>query len=196
MDNFNNNLTDQPLTKKERHLLKKQQREQEYSRLVGRKKIKKALFILLPIILIAGGVIYGLLNLSQDNQNNKESEKIKATVFYSPTCSCCQEYIPYLKRQGFSVEAKSTRDMLSIKEQYQIPSKLESCHTTIIGDYFIEGHMPIEAIKKLLEEKPDILGIGLPGMPLGAPGMGGIKKQAFEIYGLSKDGEVIEFLSL
>lgn len=193
MDNFNNNLTDQPLTKRERRLLKKQQREQERLLLARRKKIKKMIFISLPILLIVGGIVFGLLNLSPDSGEN---DKPKATVFYSPTCSCCQEYIPYLKRQGFSVEAKSTRNMLAIKEQYQISSEIESCHTTIIGDYFIEGHMPIEAIEKLLAEKPDILGIALPGMPVGSPGMSGLKTEAFKIYGLSKVGEIIEFMSI
>lgn len=189
MENLHDNLNGQPLTKRERRLLKKQQKEQERRLLQRRKKIKKVIFISLPILLIVGGVIFGLLNLSQDN---KESEKIKATVFYSPTCSCCQEYIPYLKRQGFSVEAKPTRDMLSIKEQYQIPREMEACHTSVIEDYFVEGHMPIEAIKKLLEEKPEIDGIALPGMPLGSPGMGGVKKDLFQIYAL-KDGQISEF---
>lgn len=193
MDNFNNNLTGQPITKRERRLFKKQQREQERLLLARRKKIRKAIFISLPILLIVGGIVFALLNLSPDSGEN---DRPKATVFYSPTCSCCQEYIPYLKRQGFSVDAKPTRDMLSIKEQYQIPSEIESCHTTIIGDYFVEGHMPIEAIKKLLAEKPDILGIGLAGMPFGSPGMGGVKKEVFDIYGLSKEGEISEFLSL
>jgi len=181
------------LTKKEKYLLKKQRKKKELLLDRRKRKIKKITFISLSILLIVGGVVFGLLNLSPDSGEN---DKPKATVFYSPTCDCCREYIPYLKRQGFSVEAKPTRDMLSIKEQYQIPSEIESCHTTIIGDYFIEGHMPIEAIRKLLEEKPDILGIGLAGMPQGSPGMGGVKKEAFEIYGLSKVGEILEFMSI
>ena len=187
------NFSEQQLTKRERRLLRKEQREQDRVHLARNKKIKKMISISLPILLIVGGIVFGLLNLSPDSE---EFDKPKATVFYSPTCSCCQEYIPYLKRQGFSVEAKSTRDMLSVKERYQIPSEIESCHTTIIGDYFVEGHMPIEAINKLLTEKPDILGIGLAGMPLGSPGMGGVKREVFKIYGLSKEEKVTEFLSL
>ena len=85
--------------------------------------------------------------------------------------------------------------MSSIKEKYQIPDNMQSCHTTIIEDYFVEGHVPIEAIRKLLATKPDIDGIALPGMPSGSPGMSGIKTEAFKIYALS-DGVVSKFLTL
>lgn len=158
-----------------------------------KRKIKKIIFISLPILLIGGGIVFALLGSSPDSE---EIDKPKATVFFHPTCACCWEYLPYLKRHGFSVEEKSTQDMLSIKEQYQIPPQLESCHTTIIGDYFVEGHVPIEAVRKLLSEKPDILGIALPNMPQGSPGMPGFKRETFKIHSVSPDGAVSEFMSI
>ena len=176
---------------KEKYLLKKQEKEKERLLETRSRKIKKMVFIFLPILLIGGGIVFALLNFSP---NSEKINKPKATFFYSPTCGCCREYILYLKRQGFEVEEKPTEDMLAIKEQYQIPSEMESCHTAVIGDYFIEGHMPIEAIKKLLAEKPDILGIGLPGMPQGSPGMGGLKKEVFKIYGLSRTLALYQFM--
>jgi len=90
------------------------------------------------------------------------------------------------------VEITYTEDMSSIKRKYQIPQNMEGCHTAVIGDYFVEGHVPIEAIEKLLEEKPDIDGIVLPGMPSGSLGMSGQKIEAFEIYALS-NGTASEF---
>jgi len=72
---------------------------------------------------------------------------------------------------------------------------MQSCHTTEIGDYFVEGHVPIEAIDKLLAEKPDIDGITLPDMPAGSPGMPGVKREEFVIYSL-KDGESSEFMRI
>lgn len=84
--------------------------------------------------------------------------------------------------------------MLSVKEKYQIPPEMESCHTSVIGDYFVEGHMPVEVIDKLLEEKPEINGITLPGMPQGSPGMAGLKSGKWTIYSLS-NGQSSEFLS-
>ncbi len=96
---------------------------------------------------------------------------------------------------GFDIEPIYVADMTPIKDKHRIPAYLAACHTALIGDYFVEGHVPIEAIMKLLDEKPAIDGIGLPGMPSGAPGMGGPKMEEFIIYAMS-DGEVSEFLTL
>lgn len=104
-----------------------------------------------------------------------------ATVYKEPNCGCCNGYIAALEERGFTVEVKS-QDTRPIKEQYGIVTERQSCHTTVIGDYFIEGHVPISAVDKLLSEQPDIEGIGLPGMPLGTPGMPGIKQAPYEIY--------------
>ena len=80
-----------------------------------------------------------------------------------------------------------------IKSQYQIPAEMQSCHTSVIDDYFIEGHVPMEAIEKLMNEKPDIDGIALPRMPSGSPGMPGVKTETWIIYSL-KDGQYEEFM--
>lgn len=85
--------------------------------------------------------------------------------------------------------------MASVREKYQIPKDMGSCHTTVIEDYFVEGHVPIEAIKKLLKEKPDIDGIALPEMPAGSPGMAGQKTEAFRIFAL-RDGKVSKFMTI
>lgn len=153
--------------------------------------IKKKIFITLFVLIFISAAIF-VWSLS-NRQNPENINKIKAAVFKSPTCGCCEDYIDYLGSQGFQVETVETKDMLSIKQKYNIPSEMESCHTVVIGDYFIEGHVPIETIKKLLEEKPDIEGIALPGMPSGSPGMGGKKLGDFIIYSLSK-GKISEFM--
>lgn len=119
----------------------------------------------------------------------------KATVFKSPTCGCCVGYVAELEKQGFEVNVVSTTDMSSIKHQYNIPGNMGSCHTMVIGDYFVEGHVPIEAVNALLEEQPNIDGIALPNMPSGSPGMPGAKKAAFRIYSLS-DGEISDFMTI
>jgi hypothetical protein len=113
-------------------------------------------------------------------------------MFKSPTCGCCVNYAAYLERQGFSVETVMTQDMSVIKADNDIPRNMESCHTVMIGDYFVEGHIPIEAVNQMLEEKPSIDGIALPGMPSGSPGMPGIKNTKFTIYGLA-NGEYSQY---
>ena len=76
-------------------------------------------------------------------------------------------------------------DLVPIRKEYQVPENMKSCHTAVIEGYFVEGHVPIEAITKLLNDKPDIDGIVLPGMPIGSPGMAGENKEGFKIYALS-----------
>jgi hypothetical protein len=119
----------------------------------------------------------------------------KAIVYKSPTCGCCTGYADELKKQGFEVEVVPTDDMSSVKNSYGIPSDKQSCHTIAMGDYFIEGHVPMEAVEKLLKEQPEVEGIGLPRMPAGTPGMGGAKRAPYEVYQV-KDGEVSEFITI
>ena len=109
---------------------------------------------------------------------------IKVTIYKEPTCGCCVNYIGYLQDQGYRVETIEIQDMSSIKNKYGIPRSMESCHTMVIGDYFIEGHVPIEAVEKLLSENPDIDGIALPAMHAVSPGMPGTKAGSFVIYAL------------
>ena len=87
------------------------------------------------------------------------------------------------------------RSLHIIKKKHNIPLEMQSCHTTILGKYFIEGHVPIEAINKLLKEKPDIDGIALPGMPIGTPGMPGEKEEPYIIYQLV-DGKSSVFMTI
>ena len=134
-------------------------------------------------------IILAVIFISNDN----EVSGIEATMYKSPTCGCCIGHSSYLNGKGFDVDVVPTYDMVSIKNEYAIPSGMESCHTTIIGDYFVEGHVPIEAINKLLEEQPDIDGIALPNMPSGSPGMPGSKTWEWIIYSI-KDGKTSEFM--
>lgn len=112
---------------------------------------------------------------------------VNATVYKSPGCSCCGGYITELKRQGANVTVNeiSDNELSAFKTKQGIPADLQSCHTTIIDGYIIEGHMPFEAIVKLRAERPDIKGIALPGMPAGTPGMPGVKMETYSIRTLS-----------
>lgn len=173
--------------KKTEYESKKQKKKMEMDSKTRFIKVKKIAFWAVGLLVASGLVFAGFGYFSQ-----KQAGAVKATVFFSPTCSCCKGYITYLRSKGFDVEAKSTDNMLAVKEKYNIPSNVESCHTAIIGDYFVEGHMPIQFIEKLLAEKPDIDGIALPGMPQGSPGMPGFKSAASEVYAVN-NGNSSEF---
>ena len=120
---------------------------------------------------------------------------VPLTMYKSPNCGCCVGNSAILNNNGFDVKVVPTADMNFVKSRFNIPLEMQSCHTSVIGDYFVEGHVPNAAITKLLAEQPDIDGIALPGMPAGSPGMPGVKNQEWVIYSL-KDGEYSEFMRI
>ncbi len=125
------------------------------------------------------------------------SYKEEITYYRSGNCGCCSVHSDYLTSKGkLNIKNINVGDVEAIKEKYNIPSDLWSCHTAIAGDYFIEGHIPLEAIDKLLTEKPNIVGIAMPGMPSGSPGMTGAKKGDFIIYSVNKDRTYQEFMKI
>ncbi|MCR4325901.1 MAG: hypothetical protein NUV59_03830 [Patescibacteria group bacterium] len=115
----------------------------------------------------------------------------QVVIHKSASCGCCGVYATYLKREGYGVDVHniSDSDLGAKKREIGVPYELESCHTSEVGGYIVEGHIPEEAIAKLLADKPDIKGIGMPGMPMGAPGMGGSKMSDFVVYEITQDGE-------
>ena len=117
------------------------------------------------------------------------------TIYASPDCGCCHDYIPYLVDNGYLVDEVSVQDINAPKLKYGVPEAAWSCHTSVIGKYFIEGHVPVEAIDKLLAGEPNIDGIALPGMPSGSPGMNGEKTEPFEIVAI-KDGVIKPFMTI
>ncbi len=119
------------------------------------------------------------------------------TVYKSLSCGCCGLYAEYFKSRGNkNTQVINLDDRSNIQEEYGIPSGLGSCHTTIIWGYFVEGHIPLEAVEKLLSEKPDIAGIAMPGMPSGSPGMPGTKYGDFIIFAIDHDGGYSEFMRI
>jgi hypothetical protein len=93
------------------------------------------------------------------------------TVYRDPSCSCCEGWIDHLSAQGFHLETIETPDVEPLKHQYGVPTELQSCHTAILDGYVLEGHVPVEDIKRLLADHPAIVGLAVPGMPVGTPGM-------------------------
>lgn len=115
-----------------------------------------------------------------------------AMMYRSPSCGCCLGHAEYLREQGFEVEVVSLEHELLalLKEDRKIPRAHQGCHTIEIDGYVIEGHVPVEAINKLLTERPDIIGISLPGMPMGSPGMNGEKTEPFTVMVIGEDDKV------
>lgn len=116
------------------------------------------------------------------------------TVFRSPTCGCCGQWIEHMEAAGFTVKDNLTEDMTAIKEQYGVPASLASCHTTVVDGYVVEGHIPAEDVQRLLAEKPDVAGIAVPGMPIGSPGMeSGDYVEPYTVFSFDESGETAAF---
>ena len=117
-------------------------------------------------------VFANTLNAHASSAVTQENLDIPRVIsFRSASCSCCKKWINHLRDNGIEVVDNIIEDVSIIKNQYQIPNNLRSCHSAQIANYTIEGHVPIESINKLFREKPSIKGIAVPGMPLGSPGM-------------------------
>lgn len=113
------------------------------------------------------------------------SAATEATVYKSPTCGCCEKYVQYLEKNGFTVKAINEDDMDAIKKRYGT-ARVASCHTMLVEGYVVEGHVPVRAIRKLLSEKPGIIGISAPGMPQNSPGMGEEIPGTLTIYAIPR----------
>lgn len=129
--------------------------------------------------------------LAQRPAQDKSSE---LTVYKSPTCGCCGKWIEHMKAAGFQVKVVDLDDLTEIKQASGVPMKLRTCHTAVVGNYAIEGHVPADVVKKLLAEKPAAAGIAVPGMPIGSPGMEvGNQKDSYEVLLFDKAGKTTVF---
>lgn len=146
--------------------------------------MKERIIIVFLLILLVGSLGW-MMNQRQEQEDFQE--KIEVTLYKDPYCGCCGGWGKHLESKGYEIETVLSDDMDEVKNQFNVPDALQSCHTALIEGYVIEGHVPEEAIKKLLEEKPDIYGIGMAGMPSGSPGMPGPKEDFF-IYEIESDG--------
>ena len=113
-------------------------------------------------------------------------------VYKTPTCGCCGLWENHLRAEGFEVESTdvSSGELVAVKQAHGVDNDLMSCHTAIVGDYVVEGHVPASDIARLLAERPDIAGIAVPGMPTGSPGMEmGDQRDPYDVVTFGGEGE-------
>ena len=117
------------------------------------------------------------------------------TVYKSKYCGCCGEWVKHMENNGFKVNVIETEALNEVKIKYNVPAPLASCHTAIIGNFIVEGHTPASSIKRFLKEAPkDAIGLAVPGMPLGSPGMEqGNMKQPYDVLAFDKAGNTVVF---
>jgi hypothetical protein len=118
-------------------------------------------------------------------------------VYKSPTCGCCALWVKHLQQNGFTTRVTDVDDVATIKAQRGVPARAQSCHTAIVDGYVIEGHVPASDVQRLLKERPAVVGLAVPGMPIGSPGMEvpGQRAQRYDVLAFDKQGQVKVFAS-
>ena len=133
--------------------------------------------------------VIGVLGLLATQQ----SVAADIVVYKSPTCGCCGKWVKHMEDAGFSVDVEDRRDLTPIKAELGVPGRMQSCHTAKVGDYIVEGHVPADLVRRMLDEKPDIKGLAVPGMPMGSPGMEGPRKDRYNVIAIGNDGRLEVF---
>ena len=113
---------------------------------------------------------------------------IPIKVYKDPNCGCCKEWVKHLEANGFKVETMDMPDLTLLKQKYGVKPEIQACHTAIVGGYVVEGHVPADVIKKMLNEKPAIAGLAVPGMPQGSPGMESATKERYNVLTFDRAG--------
>lgn len=117
------------------------------------------------------------------------------TVYKSSSCGCCAKWVDHVRANGFAPEVHDEENMDAIKDELGIPEEVRSCHTALVENYLIEGHVPAADIRRLLADKPNVAGLAVPDMPGGTPGMAppGVKIAGFEVLAFQRDGATRSF---
>jgi len=157
---------------------------------MGNKKfLSLILWLVAASVLFWGYMFFGGDEAAGSGEVITSSDAAKVTMYSSEGCQCCVKWADHLEENGFTVETIKVKNLLELKAENGVPGKLASCHTAFVEGYIVEGHVPAEDVKRLLEEKPDAAGITVPGMPIGSPGMEGSYVQNYDVILFDKDGK-------
>lgn len=113
----------------------------------------------------------------------------RVTMYKNPACGCCGDWAKHMEANGFQVETRMVSDVTPIKQKFGVPESLFSCHTAVVGDYALEGHVPAADVWRLLRERPAVKGLAVPGMVVGSPGMEQGPPQPFATIAFSGRGK-------
>jgi hypothetical protein len=146
--------------------------------------VTAALAIAAPVIAQQPGMMQGT-----QQQHRQQHNATPILVYASPSCGCCGKWMKHLEANGFLVSKELVSDVTPIKQKFSVPQDLRSCHTAIVDGYVIEGHVPADVIRKMLDDRPAFAGLAVPGMPNGAPGMEGATKDRYDVISFTRTGE-------
>lgn len=121
----------------------------------------------------------------------------EVVVYKTATCGCCRNWVEHMRAHGFMVTSHDVDNISQVKSERRVPAEAASCHTAVVDGYVVEGHVPADAVQRLLQERPSVLGIAVPGMPVGSPGMEmpSGRRDPYSIVTFDEDGEIRHFES-
>lgn len=151
--------------------------------------------IIRPATRIAVLLALALTSQAAFAQTKSTAARTAVTVYKTPACGCCGKWVEHMEANGFAATTTNLADLSEIKAKHGVPARLNSCHTSLVGGYVIEGHVPAADIRRLLKERPKIVGLAAPGMPAGAPGMDVPNSPAYDVLAFDKDGNTKVFAS-
>jgi hypothetical protein len=136
-------------------------------------------------------VIAGVVAFSAASSGQQKSKPIPMSVYKSPSCGCCVNWINYMRANGFDPKVQDVDNIGAVKVKLGVKPDFASCHTTEVGGYVVEGHVPVEVVQRLLKERPKIAGLAVPNMPAGSPGMEmpDGRKDRYNILAFTSDGK-------
>jgi hypothetical protein len=145
------------------------------------------------IALILGGIAFAVFRALSPVAG--AAQDVEVTVYKSPTCDCCREWVEHLRRGGFRVKTEDVTDLTPIKTRHGVPAAVQSCHTALVQGYVVEGHVPVDLVERLLRERPRIVGLAVPGMPVGSPGMevAGVPADRYRVLTFDRSGKTEVF---
>ncbi|MBT5876749.1 MAG: DUF411 domain-containing protein [Candidatus Latescibacteria bacterium] len=143
----------------------------------------RAITVTLSICLLAVGAYY-LTNRNVDRS---------MVVYMGPSCDCCEVWMDYMRQNGFTVATPVNPADDGMAYRLKIPSALAACHTAIVDGYIVEGHVPSSDVNRLLSERPDVLGLAVPGMPVGSPGMEGPNPEIYETLSFDRNAHIATY---
>lgn len=152
----------------------------------------------LGLLLLASGLVTGVVTglvPGLTSSTAAADELPPMEVWKTPACGCCSVWVEHMEAAGFRVKVNDLNDVTPIKNRLKVPPRVATCHTAVVDGYVIEGHVPAADVRRMLKERPDILGLVVPGMPAGSPGMESPRPEPYDVLALGKDGELKVFSS-
>ena len=145
---------------------------------------------------LAAAVIAALV-LASSSASSAQRPAPVVQVYKSPTCGCCANWVKHLQQHGFKTQVTEMENVADIKTKHKVPARAQSCHTAVVDGYVIEGHVPAADVQRLLKDRPAVIGLAVPGMPIGSPGMEvpNVKPQAYDVVTFDKQGQLKVFAS-